>query len=81
MALQVCPNCKSESFTWRMDDEISDLTIWGCHECSYQAFEDEADERNCSKCGNISELKLKDDKKEYWWCWTCKTTELIKNCT
>lgn len=81
MATQICPKCKNDSFTWRMDDEISDFTIWGCSKCSYQAFENESDERNCSKCGNKTELKLKDDEKEYWWCPICNKTEIIKNYT
>jgi DNA-directed RNA polymerase subunit RPC12/RpoP len=78
MATQICPKCKKDSFTWSMDDEISDLTIWGCYKCFYQAHENEADERYCSKCGKKSESKLKDSEKEYWWCSNCNTTVIIK---
>tara|TARA_R110002073_G_scaffold72537_1_gene177043 strand:- start:705 stop:950 length:246 start_codon:yes stop_codon:yes gene_type:complete len=81
MALHICPNCKKESFSWLIDEEVSELTIWGCNECRYQAFEDESEQRICNKCGKRSELRLKDDEKEYWWCTTCKATELIKNYT
>lgn len=78
MATQICPKCKCDSFTWRMDDEISDLTIWVCYECSYQAFENESDERNCKKCGKKTESKLKDDESEFWWCSNCDSVEKIK---
>lgn len=81
MATQICPNCKKNSFTWIMDNEISDLTIWSCYECRYQAFENESDLRICSNCGNKTESKLKDDKKEYLWCPNCNKTEFIKNGT
>lgn len=81
MATQICPKCKKGSFTWSMDEEITELTIWGCYRCYYQAFEDESDKRNCQKCGKKTESKLKDDEKEYWWCSNCNTTEIIKNST
>jgi hypothetical protein len=72
MATQICPKCREDSFTWSMDDEISDLTIWGCYKCFYQAFENESEERTCSTCGNKSESKLQEKESEYWWCWTCQ---------
>ncbi len=81
MANQICPNCLENSFTWSVDDEISDLTIWGCYACSYRALEDESNERNCSRCENRTESRLKDDEKEYWWCSTCNKIESIKSYT
>ncbi|WP_348739211.1 hypothetical protein [Tenacibaculum sp. 190524A02b] len=41
MATQVCPKCKENSYTWRIDNEISDLTIWSCYNCYYEEFEKE----------------------------------------
>jgi len=81
MATQICPNCKKDSFTWSIDEEISELTIWGCYECEYQAFENESKERNCTKCSKKTESRLKDNEKEFWWCSTCNTIEIIKNYT
>lgn len=81
MATQICPNCKKDNFSWIVDEEESHLTIWDCENCNYRAFENESDERNCSKCGKKTELKLVDDNKEYWWCTNCNTTEIIKNST
>ena len=78
MATQICPNCKEDSFTWSMDDEISNLTIWGCYKCYYQAFENEEHQRVCANCHNGSQLQLKIDEKMYWWCSKCKTIEPIK---
>ena len=78
MTKQICPNCKKSSFNWSIDEEISEFTIWFCYKCEYKAFENESDERNCSKCKKKTESKLKDDKKEYWWCSSCSTTETIK---
>ena len=78
MATQICPKCKVDSFNWKVDEEESPLTIWDCGNCQYRAFENESDERNCSKCGKKSESKLKDEIKEYWWCSCCNTTSEIK---
>ena len=78
MATQICPNCNEDSFTWSMDDEISNLTMWGCYKCHYQAFENEEYERVCANCHNGSQLQLKDDEKMYWWCSKCNTIEPIK---
>ena len=74
MATQNCPNCMIDNFTWKVDEEVSSLTIWDCGSCLYRAFEDESDERICSKCGKKTESKLKDSKKEYWWCSNCNST-------
>ena len=81
MASQICPNCKKDSFSWKINEEESHLTIWDCENCQYLALENEFDERNCTKCGKKAESKLKDNKKEYWWCSNCNITELIKNST
>lgn len=79
MATQTCPRCQQAGFTWHIDDEASDLTIWGCHKCHYQAVENEADERICNTCGSKNETKLIDDEKVYWWCSNCNIIELIKS--
>ncbi|MDA3613808.1 hypothetical protein [Polluticaenibacter yanchengensis] len=71
MATHICPNCKEDSFTWSIDEEESSLTKWGCYNCYYIAWEDETLERVCSNCGKKAEFNLKDDTKEYWWCWNC----------
>ena len=71
MATLICPNCNENSFSWIIDEEISELTIWGCNNCSYEAFENESNERNCLKCGKKTESRLKDSEKEYWWCSFC----------
>ena len=81
MATQICPKCKKDSFTWSVNEEISDLAVWDCYKCYYQAFENESDERNCQNCGKKTESKLKDGEKEYLWCSNCNTIEIIKNYT
>ena len=77
MATQICPKCKQDSFTWHLDDELTDLTIWGCHSWFYQAFEDESKEGKCNLCGKGFALHLKDEEKSYWWCPTCESTEVM----
>lgn len=72
MATHICPNCKKDSFTWYIDDEISELTIWNCHGCNYQAYENESDWQFCSSCNSEIKSKLKDLNKDYWWCFNCK---------
>ncbi len=81
MATHICPKCNKDSFFWTVDEEISEFTIWGCHQCKYEAFENESDERNCKKCGKKTESKLKDSEKEYWWCSVCNNIKIIKYCT
>jgi len=78
MSTQICPKCKSDSFTWFIDDEISELIIWGCYSCGYRAYENEALERICLHCKIKTELYLKDDEKEYWWCPSCNRIQLLK---
>ena len=77
MATQTCPNCKIDYFNWQVNEEESPLTIWDCKNCQYRALEDESIERNCSNCGKKTESKLKDNKKEYWWCFNYNTTKEI----
>jgi len=71
MALQICPNCKHESFLWTYDDESTPHTTWHCGHCHYDAREDEAQERICIDCGTKTETQLRDDEKQYWWCSQC----------
>ena len=78
MATQICPNCGENAFTWSSDDQISELTIWTCYNCKYQACENEMDERNCQNCGQKTETKLKDNEKIFWWCSSCNSKLEIK---
>ncbi|MFC3161570.1 hypothetical protein ACFOEQ_26855 [Chryseobacterium arachidis] len=78
MGTQICPKCKRNSFTWSIDDEVSNFTSWGCHQCFYQAEENESDECICESCGNKTKMKLKDNQTEYWWCCRCNKITLIK---
>ncbi len=77
MAPQLCPNCSKGSFSWSIDEAQSPLTLWSCT-CGYSAYEDEAEERNCNRCGNKTESRMKDKQKEYWWCSNCNEVNLIK---
>ena len=79
MATQICPSCQEDAFTWSIDEEQSDFTIWGCYKCGYHAEEDETKERSCSKCGKPTESKLKDNQKEFWWCSSCNHISIIKS--
>lgn len=78
MAPQYCPKCKAYNFHYVYDQEESEFTVWTCQKCAYQAFENELDERECSKCNNKTESRLRDDENEYWWCSTCNTVEIVK---
>ena len=78
MATQICPKCKTDNFTWNIDDEETKLTKWSCANCKYIAFEDENDERKCLRCNKKTEIKLKDLIEEYWWCSNCDTTSVVK---
>jgi len=78
MATQICPNCKNDSFTWRIDEEESPLTIWRCN-CGYLAYEDESQVRKCKDCGSKTESNMRDSQKEYWWCSTCNKIEIIRS--
>ena len=72
MSLHKCPNCKKIGFNWFVDDEISSLTIWGCLECGYRAFEDESKESPCPQCEYPYRIYLKDENSTYWWCSNCE---------
>jgi len=65
MATQVCPNCKEDSFTWFVDEEVSSLTIWGCSTCGYRAYENESLEKVCANCNQKTECRLEDKEKKY----------------
>ncbi|SHM44724.1 hypothetical protein SAMN05444267_104830 [Chryseobacterium polytrichastri] len=60
-----------DSFTWSINDEISNITNWGCYECGYQAIENEVNECACENCRKKQKTKLKDSETEYWWCSHC----------
>ncbi|WP_312076687.1 hypothetical protein [Chryseobacterium sp.] len=72
MALQICPKCKENSFTWFINGKTQ-LTTWTCFDCDYEAKEIEDEKSTCEKCGEITKTKLKDKEKEYWWCSNCNT--------
>jgi len=71
MATQICPKCQEDSFTWHMDEEESQVTIWWCYKCSYSACEDQKLERECSNCHNKTESLLIDEEGKFWWCNSC----------
>jgi RNA polymerase subunit RPABC4/transcription elongation factor Spt4 len=73
MSTQICPVCREDSFTWYPDEEKSPLTVWACYNCEYTAYEDETLEGTCLVCNKKSEMLLKDEELEYWWCATCNT--------
>ena len=60
-----------------MDEESTPLTIWGCRNCSYQAYEDESFERMCLVCDKKFESRLEDEDKKYWWCCQCDQITVI----
>lgn len=72
MSLHKCPKCSKIAFTWFVDEEVSVLTIWGCWECNYRAFEDESKESKCPDCNSPGRIELKDEYSEYWWCIRCE---------
>jgi transposase-like protein len=84
MALQICPSCKEESFTWFMteDDSGKEVTGWGCHSCHFLAIEherynDDGSYRfetfkvSCPGCGSAKDIKLHKDGRSYLWCSHC----------
>lgn len=77
MAEMICPRCKSETFSWSIDEGENPLTIWGCRECKYLAYEDESFERYCNACGEKTEMRLEDEQKKYWWCARCNKLTVI----
>jgi hypothetical protein len=77
MALQICPNCKEQAFTWTYDEENTPPTSWACN-CGYSARENESFIRECNACGTKTQSRLQDDSKTYWWCSSCNAVKLIK---
>ena len=77
LATQICPNCKTDAFTWSIDEEDSALIKWACYHCHYVAFERESLERECSNCNKKSELRLQHKHNKYWWCSNCNRVTLI----
>lgn len=73
MALQICPKCKENSFTWFISGKTH-LTSWSCFSCDYEAKQTDSDEQVCEHCDEKSKIKLKDRGKEYWWCSNCNVT-------
>jgi len=78
MAEHNCPKCSENMFTWFVDDEVSQLTLWYCRNCGYHAKEDESYERKCAKCGKPYEIRLEDEHEIYWWCSGCDSIAMIK---
>jgi Zn finger protein HypA/HybF involved in hydrogenase expression len=70
MGLQRCPKCGSEAFSWSVDKELSQFTLWRCAQCSYGAEEDESKERACESCGG-GDVWLRDGDREYRFCIGC----------
>ena len=70
MAQHNCPKCGKYGFTWRIEEETSTHTTWGCYQCGYSAFEDESLVRPCP-CGEASVCRLEEPDRMYWWCCRC----------
>ena len=79
MASQICPNCGADDFYWAIDDEPYTVTDWFCHNCNYQATEDERLERICIKCGSKNESLLEDKDGKYWWCFNCQQKTVMSS--
>lgn len=77
MATQICPNCKKNSVTWYIDEEVSSHTIWYCNLCKFTAYEDESLERNCLHCDSKTEMQLIVKDEKYWWCCKCNKYEFV----
>jgi len=78
MATKICPNCKNDSITWCLDEEVNKDTLWYCNRCGYIAYEIEKLERNCSICNTKTELFLIVDEENFWWCTKCDKYEKIR---
>ncbi len=76
MSLQNCPKCQNNSFTWKIDEEISQFTIWECTICNYQVFEDESLLTVCDSCKTKTKSYIIDNDKKFWWCSNCNSTEI-----
>lgn len=77
MATQICPGCRSASFTWSIYEGDAPLTTWSCHKCGYVAFEAESFLRDCSICHTKTEIRLVDTEKTYWWCSGCNRMTIL----
>jgi hypothetical protein len=75
MALQNCPKCGKKRFTWTVDEEVSQLTLWYCNACGYSAQEDEKKVRKCVRCGEPGMIRLADADGAHWWCFRCGAFE------
>ena len=74
MADHKCPKCKQETFSWYVDQEIAEITIWTCSNCDLQIYEDDRDEIYCKECEDNTTTFLKNEDEEFWWCSICNTT-------
>lgn len=77
MSLHKCPECRKFGFVWKVDYDISSLTIWDCWECGYTAFEDESLESFCTDCSYKYRIQLQVDDTKFWWCTECETKTII----
>jgi len=71
MAHSKCPHCLDYRFSWYVDAEPPNFTLWHCHKCGYSATEDESYEQKCS-CGASSMIQLADDFGAYRWGSRCE---------
>ena len=62
-----------------MDEDESPMTVWGCWNCKYIAYEDESFERVCNACQTKTEMRLEDEQKKYWWCCRCNRVTVIND--
>lgn len=75
MAMQLCPKCRADAFTWAVHDE-DELAEWWCRGCDYRAKEDESKETTCPHCGQQqASLLLHDDDGFHRWCFCCHRFE------
>ena len=76
MALEICPKCKENSFTWFINGK-NHLTSWSCFNCDYEAQQTDDKVHVCENCRETLKIQLKDRDKQYWWCSGCNvsTTE------
>ena len=78
MTNQICPKCKKDSFSWYIDEEMSNITIWNCQSCDFQIYEDDRDEIHCEKCDDETKTFLINEEEEFWWCSICNTVSDLK---
>jgi ribosomal protein L37AE/L43A len=73
MPTQICPKCRKDSFSWYIDEELSNFTFWSCSNCDFQTYEDDRDEVEYGNCKEITKTFLKNEDEEFWWCSVCNT--------